>query len=159
MSREGVRSVQVWDRTAYKLVATYDCYLFSFFTPPVLSPEPVMLQDGTYMHPGDQIIEAKGKFRSAGFHHIIMNDGYAIRYAGSYSGEAKEANSPMLCFEQYKDGQLLPIDFPPGCKTYIGYLEMFNSSWLFCTPSIASRIVETSFVKRVNVQFCRKGKT
>ena len=149
MGKKGNKTVIVWERVHYDLVATGDCYLFSFRDKPELSTDPILLQDGSLMYPGDAITESRGRHTAAGFHHIIMDRGYAIRYTGSYnSGEQNEAGSKMLCFEQLKDGDLLPLTSPSMGHTFIGYLETFEHSWLFCTPAIASRIVETSIVKR-----------
>lgn len=49
----------------------------------------------------------------------------------------------LLCFEQEYLGVVVPAVFEDVKKAYYGFVEGEPGLWLFTTPAISSRVVET----------------
>lgn len=135
--KRGMTKVLVYDRLEYELIATFNCWVFRFFRPPALKVDPVILADGRPMAVGARLTRAHGKKTSAGYSDFHLCDGNELRFAGTYTN----LDGEILCFEFWQHGKRMgtPLEFH-GFAT----MTPVSRDWVFSTPAVAGRIVETS---------------
>lgn len=125
-----------YERIDYVLVSTFNCYVFQFRQPPELDTRPVFLTGGRLMKVGARLTRAHGKKTSAGFSDFHLIDGNEFRFAGTFNN----LDGEILCFEYWSAGER------KNAPWYYGFATMapVSRDWVFSTPAVAGRIVETS---------------
>lgn len=136
--------VLVHEEEGFDRIATGNCYIFGFHEPVTYDATAIELADGSSMSPGERFTFIGGDNTSASHRRIDLVDGFL-----EYAGRVIISGFKLLCFNYYLgEGQLFVPDESYACSHY-GFIQLDDSSkWMFSTPGIASRLVETSKVKR-----------
>ncbi|CAK0767655.1 conserved hypothetical protein [Gammaproteobacteria bacterium] len=150
MAKKGTRSVLVYNRPTYDLIATFDCHIFAFLNPPEFDEDPLVLMNGEILKVGDCIVSFDSKKTSAGFPGFRMKEGNAVIFAGTYPGEDNEKGRRLVCFDRINEDGLVPAihdEYPRVCFGFTETPEM-PGVFFFSTPAVAGRVVETTRVVR-----------
>lgn len=132
-----MKAVLSYDRPAYEMQATDNCYIFQFKMPPYLDGRPRRLGDGSMMAPGDRFYIIGGNHSSASHVTIRLLTGH-LEFAGFFSDEQGEI---ALFRYSHVDDRLC----------FYGGFVIGNDALLltFSTPARSARLIETTRVGRV----------
>jgi len=134
---------RTWPRTGYDLIATQTGYILGFNLHPQLDPRAVGLQCGRTIEPGALLTAVGGKYNSAGYFNIEMNDGFSIKYVGIY--EADEGD--FVCFDEYHGKNQKPLIVNGYLCALFAFQLLEEGLWMFTTPGVSGRLVQTEEVK------------
>jgi len=135
------RRVPVYTEFAYDKFSVWECWFFGFHTKPRLSTTPVQLQDGRMLQVGEILVKLGGKRTSAGFVDLTFYKGSGFELAGTF----KSLDGDIVCFHQWQNGKRKKMTLDNYKAVYCGYAisEGMPGQWIFSTPAIAGRVVET----------------
>lgn len=131
-----------WDYLEYELIGTNSCHIFGFPGKPELDTNPLKLRGGT-LHVGDLVKAMKGRKKSAGFFHLDMRDGHALRFEGTYTN----LQGTIVCFSQVSNGKEKALTSDRWKTAYFGYFLLQEEGDLFfTTQAVSGRLVETDII-------------
>lgn len=117
------------------------CEFIGFREAPLIAPEEVKLANGQCIRPGDLILKMGGKRTSAGYFRLEMIEPHSLEFQGVFENEG----SKLLLFHKHDGEKIQPMTHDEYPFLFIAYhLLQDGGKWMFCTPAIAGRLVETT---------------
>lgn len=133
-------TVIVYQRTAYELLASWECYMYRFRLQPILDLQPLRLMDGSDLRPGDCLTRMRGKRSGAGYQDLRLISGHLI-----FQGLHVDLDG-RACLFRYSEDTTEPDLFYGG---YAHQDDLGGLYLIYSTPAVASRVIETTLVDRV----------
>lgn len=128
------KKVLEYERDGFTLLATAHSWIYEFLSQPELDLSPLLLEDGSIMHPGDSFTRIGGHRKSAFYSSIHLVSGY-LTFAGLFDEPAEDSVHCLFSYSECDD----PFVFYGGV-----IIERSPLKLMFSTAGVAGRAIETS---------------